>query len=111
MKQFLLIFRNNVQTLEFQPSLQELQEAAREWQNWFGGIAAQNKLVRPLQRWDPRGIVISREKAWTGPYVELKECIGGLMIIQAHDYGDALEIARDCPALLTGGNVEIRMAV
>ena len=40
-----------------------------------------------------------------GPYVELKENLGGFYIVEARDLDDALEIAKRCP---TGGATEVR---
>ncbi|QIL38030.1 transcription initiation protein [Pedobacter sp. HDW13] len=111
MNEFLLIFRRAF-THEDQPSPEMLQESIKQWQDWFGGIAAQDKLVRPLQRWDLEGRVVHADKnVINGPYAEIKESIGGLVLIRAKDYDEAAEIAKDCPILKLGGNVEIRMAV
>ncbi|WP_217601632.1 YciI family protein [Chitinophaga sp. GbtcB8] len=111
MNEFLLIFRRDFTNKEAQPSPDELQESLKLWQNWFGGIAAQDKLARPLQRWDGKGKVVTPNKVVTnGPYVEIKESIGGLVIIKAADYEEACEIAKGCPILLLGGNVEVRKA-
>ena len=112
MNEFLLIFRRDFTTKELQPSPEELQASIKTWQDWFGGIAAQNKLARPLQRWDGVGKVVKHNKSLTnGPYAEIKETIGGLIIIRALDYDEASEIAKGCPILQLGGNVEIRMAI
>jgi hypothetical protein len=46
-----------------------------------------------------------------GPYVEIKESIGGMIFVSAADYEEATEIAKGCPILEVGGNVEIRKAV
>jgi len=43
-----------------------------------------------------------------GPYTDIKESIGGYTIIKADNYDEAVEIAKGCPVLLTGGNVEVR---
>ncbi|HEY8918002.1 MAG TPA: YciI family protein [Chitinophaga sp.] len=111
MNEFLLIFRRDFTNKEAQPSPDELQASLKLWQDWFGGIAAQDKLARPLQRWDGKGKVVTSNKVVTnGPYVEIKESIGGLAIIKAADYEEACEIAQGCPILLLGGNVEVRMA-
>jgi hypothetical protein len=40
--------------------------------------------------------------------VEAKEIVGGFSIIQAETLDAAAELARGCPALLTGGSVEVR---
>ena len=111
MKEFLLIFRRDFASKEAQPSPEELQTSLKQWQDWFGGIAAQDKLARPLQRWDGEGRIVKPNKTViNGPYVEIKEAIGGLIIVKANDYEEAAEIAKGCPILQLGGNVEIRMA-
>ncbi len=112
MNEFLLIFRRDFKTKETQPSPEELQQHLQQWQNWFGSLASQDKLARPLQRWDGQGKLVNSNKGITdGPFVEIKESIGGLIIIKAKDYDEAAEIAQGCPVLNFGGNVEIRMAV
>ena len=112
MNEFLLIFRRDFKTREQQPSPDQMQAHLKNWQNWFGSIAAQDKLARPLQRWDGEGRVLTHNKTiLNGPYVEIKESIGGLIIIKAADYEEALEIAQGCPILELGGNVEVRMAL
>lgn len=112
MNEFLLIFRRDFVTKETQPSPEELQQHLQQWQNWLGSLAAQDKLARPLQRWDGKGKLVNSGKGITdGPFVEIKESIGGLIIIKAKDYEEAAEIAQGCPVLNFGGNVEIRMAV
>ena len=112
MNEFILIFRRDFLSKEVQPSPDEMQQHLQQWQNWFGSLAAQDKLARPLQRWDGQGKIVNTNKGITnGPYVEIKESIGGLIIIKAKDYDEAAEIAQGCPVLNLGGNVEIRMAV
>ena len=112
MNEFVLIFRRDFSTKETQPSPQELQESLKLWQDWLGGIAAQDKLAKPLQRWDGTGKIVTTNKSViNGPYVEIKESIGGLIMIKAADYDEAVAIANGCPILDLGGNVEIRMAV
>jgi hypothetical protein len=112
MNEFLLIFRRAFKSREDQPSPDMLQDSIKQWQDWFGGIAAQDRLVRPLQRWDIDGMIVESDKnVINGPYAEIKESIGGLILIRAVDYAEAAEIAKGCPILALGGNVEIRMAV
>jgi hypothetical protein len=44
-----------------------------------------------------------------GPFVEAKEAIGGIFVIEAADLRDATELARDCPVFaLQNGYVEVR---
>jgi len=112
MDEFLLIFRRAFMSPENQPAPDKLQESIKKWQDWFGSIAAQDKLVRPLQRWDLEGRLVNKDRETTnGPFAEIKESIGGMILIRAKDYNEAEEIAKGCPILELGGNVEIRKAV
>ena len=112
MNEFLLIFRRDFANKADQPSPEQLQQSIQQWQNWLGDIAAQNKLSRPLQRWDAKGKVVRSGKVVTdGPYAEIKESIGGMVFIRVANYEEAIDIAQACPILALGGNVEIRMAV
>ena len=47
-----------------------------------------------------------------GPLVEVKELVGGYMIVAASDFEEALQVARQCPGLLRPGSgvevIEIR---
>ena len=43
-----------------------------------------------------------------GPFVESKEIVGGYSIVQADTIDAAAELAKGCPALLSGGKVEVR---
>lgn len=109
MNDFLLIFRRDFQTTDVQPSPEQMREHLQQWQDWFGNLTAQDKLSRPLQRWDGDGRVVKSNRTVTnGPYVEIKESIGGLIIIKADSYEQALETAQGCPILNLGGTVEIR---
>ena len=112
MNEFLLIFRRDYITKEEQPSPEQFQQHLKNWQDWLGNIAAQDKLARPLQKWDGEGRVVKPNKNVTnGPYAEIKEAIGGLVFIKAKDYDEVVALANSCPILEFGGNVEIRMAV
>lgn len=44
-----------------------------------------------------------------GPFAETKEVIGGYMIITANSLEEAIEVARECPGVVTpGSSVEVR---
>ena len=108
MKEFLLIFRNNLETVpSFSP--EEMQVTTKKWMDWIGGIAAQNKLSERGNRLASSGKVVKAHNVITdGPYSEIKESVGGYSIIRTDSYEDAVEIAKGCPVLAVGGNVEIR---
>src|SRR5262245_3181723 len=43
-----------------------------------------------------------------GPFVEVKEIIGGYMVISAASYDDAIAVARESPGYMPGASLEIR---
>jgi hypothetical protein len=112
MNEFLLIFRRDYKTADTQPSPEQLQKMMKEWQNWMGNIAAQNKLSNSGNRLSDEGKVVKPGSLVTdGPYVEIKEAIGGYIIIRAESLEEAAEISKGCPILKVGGNVEIRTII
>jgi hypothetical protein len=111
MKEFLLVFRREPQ-FDLQLSPEQLQKISKPWQDWMGNIAAQNKLASVGNRLDTTGRVIKPQNMITdGPYVEMKETIGGYIIVKAKDLDEATELAKDCPIVATGGSVEIRPVI
>ncbi len=109
MKEFLFIFRRDAVNNEWVLSPEKMQAMMENWQNWMGGIAAQNKLASRGSRLEPDGKVVRSNVVVTdGPYVETKEAIGGYIIIREESLEKASEIAKGCPIFLIGGNVEVR---
>jgi hypothetical protein len=112
MQEFLLVFRNETVGNAPPPSPEELQARMKPWQDWMGSLAAQNKLVSSGNRLAQEGRVIKPANVITnGPYVEIKEAIGGYIIIRANTIDEAAELSKDCPILKMGGNVEVRTVV
>lgn len=82
---------------------------SKEWENWIGGIAAQNKLVSPGMRLGNEGRTVKPGNVVTnGPYAEIKEIIGGVSIVRSDSIEEVAGWAKSCPVLNGGGNVEIR---
>ncbi|MFN8456846.1 MAG: YciI family protein [Anaerolineae bacterium] len=108
MKEFMLVFRADYDNIP-QDSPEEMQAMAKKWQDWIGGVAAQNKLVQTGKRLSFEGKVVRANNVVTdGPYTEIKEAMGGYMLIKSDSVEEATEIAKGCPILLIGGSVEIR---
>ena len=58
---------------------------------------------------DTAGSVVKPDNVVTdGPYVEVKEAIGGYSIIKASSLEEATELSKGCPILSVGGSVEVR---
>ena len=112
MKEFALLFRRDFNSSEAQPSPEQLQQMMKPWEDWMGGLAAQNKLVSSGNRLSSEGRVVKPNKTVTnGPYVELKEALGGYILVRANTIDEAAELSMGCPILQIGGNVEVRTVV
>ena len=109
MKDFLLVFRRENTQPESAMSPEQLQAMMKPWMDWIGSIAAQNKLVSAGNRLEPGGMVVKPGNIVTnGPYVEIKEAIGGYTIVKAQSLEEAAGLSGDCPILSVGGTVEVR---
>lgn len=110
MNEFLLVFRRDYKTKKAQLSAGQMQTHLKRWDEWLDYLAAGNLLARPFQRLDAQGIILNpNHMVESGPYIDLKESINGLLVINASNYEEALKIAKGCPILEIGGNVEIRL--
>lgn len=108
MKDFLLVFRADQSAVPM-GSPEQLQAVTKQWMDWIGSIAAQNKLIDRGNRLVPSGKVVRPAGVITdGPYTEIKESIGGYSLIKAASIEEAVELAKGCPVLTVGGNVEVR---
>jgi len=112
MNEFILLFRRDFQTDEKQPSPEELQAMLKPWEDWMGSIAAKNKQVSAGNRLRNEGRVVRPGKVITnGPYTEIKEALGGFIVVRAKDLDEAAEMAKGSPVLSIGGNVEVRAII
>ena len=110
MKEFLLVFRREPAPAETL-SPEQIQNIMKPWQDWIGSLAAQNKLVTAGNSLEADGRVVKSNLIINGPYVEIKEAIGGYTIIKANSIDEAAELSKGCPILKVGGNVEVRAIV
>ena len=78
--------------------------------DWIGGIAAQNKFVSGTGLLFADAKVVNHDKVVTnGPFGEIKETIGGFIIVKAESADEAAEFAKGCPVLGGEGNtMEVR---
>ncbi len=115
MNEFSLIFRSNpnlIPSADRPASPEQMQAMMKKWQDWMGGIAAQNKLANPGNRLGSEGKVLKAGNVVTdGPYAEIKEMISGYIVIKAASIAEATEIAKGCPILEMNGSVEVRNVI
>jgi hypothetical protein len=108
MEEFALIMRHQDGTKIASP--EQMQQWMKQTMDWIGGIAAQNKFVSgtglPFE--DAR-VVKSNKLVTNGPFGDIKETIGGLIVVRATSVDEAVEFAKGCPVLMGEGNtVEVR---
>lgn len=108
MNEFMMIFRHTPDMNAPAPSPEEIQESIRQWQDWIGGIAAQGKFVSTNQLGFEGKSVAAGQVITDGPYAEIKEIVGGYIIVKTTDLDEAVALAHGCPVLQYGGTVEVR---
>ena len=109
MKEYLLLFRGGNATMAAQ-SPEEKQTQMQKWMDWMGNLAKKSLLVsaQPLNG-TGRQITGTSKVVSDGPFVEVKEMVGGYLICKADSYDGAVAISKDCPILeFEDGKVEVR---
>jgi hypothetical protein len=105
--EIMLLFRGTDWHRHMSP--EEMQAAAGRFMAWFERLKTEGKAKagQPLQN---VGRVISKNGRTLsdGPYAESKEAIGGYFILNVTDLDEAVEIAKQCPGLDIGLQVEVR---
>ncbi|MGO4290598.1 YciI family protein [Chitinophaga sp. RAB17] len=108
MDEFMLIFRHEDGKKVASP--EQIQIWMKQTMDWIGGIAAQNKFSGGNGLpFDDSRVVHSNQVVTNGPFGEIKETIGGYIIVKANSVEEAVEFAKGCPVLQGEGNtVEVR---
>jgi hypothetical protein len=89
MDEYVLLMRLDILAKDAQPSPEQMQVYMKQYNDWVGGIAAQNKFVG--------GTGLS---------------IAGFITVRAKDFDEASKFAQACPILRGVGNtVELRKIV
>jgi len=94
-------------------SPEQIQAWMKQTMDWIQSIAAQNKFVSGtgLPFGDARVVTNrnSKKVVTNGPFGEIKETIGGLIVVRASSVDEAVEFAKGCPVLQGEGNsLEVR---
>jgi hypothetical protein len=111
MDQYILIFRH--QDGQKLASPEQIQIWMKQTMDWIGGIAAQNKFVAGNGLpFDEAKVVMTKDSksvVTNGPFGDIKETIGGYIIVKADSVDEAVEFAKGSPVLQGEGNsVEVR---
>jgi hypothetical protein len=108
MNEFMLIFRHEDGQKVASP--EQIQAWMKQTMDWIGGIAAQNKYVGGNGLpFDDAKVVHHNKTVTNGPFGDIKETLGGYIIVRAESADEAAEFAKGCPVLQGEGNtVEVR---
>ena len=108
MDEYILIFRH--QDGQKLASPEQMQIWMKQTMDWIGAISAKDKMVggNGLQFQDAK-IVHHKGVVTDGPFGEIKETLGGYIIVRAGSVDEAVEFAKGSPVLQGDGNtVEVR---
>lgn len=108
MDEFMLIFRHEDGKKVASP--EQIQIWMKQTMDWIGGIAAQNKFIGGNGLFfDDAKIVHAKGVVTNGPFGEIKETIGGYIMVKGNSMEEAVAFAKGCPVLQGEGNtVEVR---
>ncbi len=111
MEEYALIMRHEDGTKAASP--EQLEIWMKQTMDWIGGIVAKNKFVSGtgLPFADARVVTTKNSKkvVTDGPFGDIKETIGGFIVVKADSVEEAVEFAKGCPVLQGEGNsMEVR---
>lgn len=112
MDEYMLIFRHQDGGKIASP--EQLQQWMKQTMDWLGGISAQNKYEGKGNglSFDDSRVVRHKGLVTDGPFGEIKETIGGFVVVKADSIDEAVEFAKGCPVLQGDGNtVEVRRII
>jgi hypothetical protein len=109
--EYMLLFRGTDWHKGLPPEI--VRTVMNQWYDWFERLAEEGRATsgHPLAY---EGKVVSGKKGQTiidGPFVESKEAIGGYFLLHVENEEEAVEIAKNCPGLEHGVQVEVRPIV
>lgn len=107
--EYMLLFRGTRWDKAYSP--EEIQRVMSQWNVWMEQLIQQGKIkaAHPLDRYEGKIVSWQNGKGVVdGPFAESKEAIGGYFLVQVDDLNEAVAIAKGCPALEYGLDVEVR---
>lgn len=108
MAKFLFVYRNSTESYASM-SPEEMQQMLQKWQTWITESIRQGWMLDAGDGLKKEGRVVNAKKVVSdGPFIEVKELVGGFSIVQADTLNAAAEHAKGCPIFQRGGSVEVR---
>jgi hypothetical protein len=108
MAKFLFVYRNSSESYGTM-SPEEMQQMLQKWNAWITEGLRQGWMLDAGDGLKKEGRVVNAKKVVSdGPFIEVKEIVGGFSLVQADTLDAAAELAKGCPIFLRGGSVEVR---
>ena len=82
------------------------------YMRWIDGLRQRGQFLGSYKLHDQTGrrLTIRGGEVMDGPFIESKDAVGGVFIVEADSLDAAAEIARECPTLdLQNGYIEVRV--
>ena len=111
MKEYILLFRHENANRKVSP--EKMQQWMKQQMDWVDSIAAKNQFVGGTGLlFDDAKVVNHKKSVTNGPFGDIKETLGGYIIVRAESVEEAAEMAKGTPILQGEGNtVEVRQIV
>jgi len=87
-------------------------EMLERYMAWLKGLRDSGRYIGSYKLFDQTGrrLTIRGGEVIDGPFVESKDAVGGIFIIEADSLDEATRVARGCPNLdLQNGYMEVRL--
>jgi hypothetical protein len=105
MAEFVYLYRGGERPAS--PEVQ--QQVMQKWMTWMKSLCDSGHMIDRGQPLERSGRIVHGGKMITdGPFAETKDIIGGFTLVKAADLAEAAELAKGCPILERGGDVEVR---
>lgn len=108
MKEYILLFRH--ENVNGKVSPEQIQQWMKQQMDWVNTLVAQNKFVSGTGLlFDDARVVNHKKMITNGPFGDIKETLGGYIVVKAASTEEAAEFAKGAPILQGEGNtVEVR---
>lgn len=111
MPKYLLLLHEPVDALPADITPEEIQAIIQRYTDWRNRLVTAGKFLDGHKLRDGEGRVLRKAggkvTVTDGPYAEVREVIGGLFVIEAATYDEAVALSEDCPHF-EFGPIEIR---
>jgi hypothetical protein len=106
-RKYLVLFRSQRTGGQPGPSPEQMQQMFAAYKAWMEKF--KNDILDMGDKLKSDGRVVTASGVADGPYVEVKEVVGGYMIVSADDYDGAVKVVSACPAVhAPGALLEVR---